>query len=156
MSDAQAIDRRSRAVDWASNDARRRVRRRYAADWRLQAYGIIAIGLAVGLLGILLTSIVVTGLPAFLQTKVDLAIHVDPAKVDAKDPASGNFRALVRDALTSFVPADATDKQKSEVAKILTSDAPYIVRDYVIKHPDAIGKTITLADRHVRSLRPAL
>jgi phosphate transport system permease protein len=144
MSDARTIVQRSRAVDWACNDARRRVRRRYAADWRLQAYGIIAIGLAVGLLGILLASIIVTGLPAFFQTKVDLAIHVDPAKVDAKDLASGNFRALVRAALTSFVPADATDKQKSDVAKILTSDAPYIVRDYVIKHPDAIGKTITL------------
>ena len=139
MSDAQAIDQRARAVDWASGDARRRVRRRYAADRRLQAYGIIAIGLAVGLLGILLASIIVTGLPAFFQTKVDLAIYVDPAKVDAKDPASGNFRALVRVALARFVPADATDKQKTGVAKILTSDARYIVRDYVIGHPDTIG-----------------
>ena len=145
MSDAQAIDRAShRHVDWASAESSRRVRRRYAADRRLQAYGIIAIALAVGLLGILVTSLVVTGFPAFVQTKVDLAIYVDPAKVDAKDPADGNYRALVREALASFIPADATDKQKTDVAKILTSDAPYIVRDYVVSHPDTIGKTITL------------
>ena len=120
------------------------MRRRYAADRRLQAYGIIAIALAVGLLGVLLTSLIVNGFPAFVQTKVDLAIFVDPAKVDAENPAGGNFRALVREALKSFVPADATDKQKTDAAKILTSDAPYIVRDYVVKHPEAIGKTITL------------
>ena len=51
MSDARAMDQQARTADWASADARRRVRRRYAADWRLQAYGIIAISLAVGLLG---------------------------------------------------------------------------------------------------------
>ncbi len=144
MSEAQTIDQRASVRDWASHDAQRRVRRRYGADRRLQLYGIVAIVLAVGLLGILLASLVVTGIPAFLQTKVDLAIYVDPAKVDAKDPAKGNFRTLVRDALAPFVPADATDKQKTEVAKILTSDAPYIVRDYVVNHPDTIGKTITL------------
>ena len=144
MSDTQVIDQRPGSADWASTAAQRRVRRRYAADWRLQAYGIIAIGLAVGLLGILITSLVITGFPAFVQTKVDLAVYVDPAKVDAKDPAEGNYRALVREALASFIPDAATDKQKTDAVKILTSDAPYIVRDYVVSHPDTIGKTITL------------
>jgi len=144
MSEAQTIDQRANVRDWASDDAQRRVRRRYGADRRLQLYGIIAIVLAIGLLGILLASLVVTGLPAFLQTKVNLEIYVDPTKVKPDDLAKGNFRGLVRDALSSFVPAEATDKQKTEVAKILTSDAPYIVRDYVVGHPDTIGKTITL------------
>jgi phosphate transport system permease protein len=144
MSEAQTIDQGVKVRDWASDDAQRRVRRRYGADRRLQLYGIIAIVLAIGLLGILLASLVVTGLPAFLQTKVNLEIYVDPAKVKPDDLAKGNFRGLVRDALSSFVPAEATDKQKTEVAKILTSDAPYIVRDYVVGHPDTIGKTITL------------
>jgi len=144
MSDAPAIDQRPSTSDWASDDARRRVRRRYVADRRLQAYGIIAIALAIGLLGILLMSLVATGFPAFVQTKVDLEIYVDPTKVDPKDPAKGNFRAIVRDSLASFVPAGATDAQRTEVGKILTSDAPYIVRDYVVAHPQSIGQRITL------------
>ncbi|MEX0746177.1 MAG: DUF3333 domain-containing protein, partial [Phycisphaeraceae bacterium] len=145
MSDAQTVDRQQpRMGDWASADSRRRLRRRYAADRRLQAYGIIAIGLAVGLLGVLVTSLVITGAPAFLQTKVDLEIYVDPAKVDAQDPAKGNFRLLVREAMTPYIPAGATDKEKTEVTKILTSDAAYILRDYVVAHPDTIGKRITL------------
>ncbi|HEX5932044.1 MAG TPA: phosphate ABC transporter permease PstA [Methyloceanibacter sp.] len=120
------------------------MKRRYAADRRLQAYGIIAIALAVGLLGVLITSLIVNGLPAFVQTKADLAVFIDAAKVDAENPAGGNYRALVREALEPFVPADATDKQKTDAAKILTSDAPYIVRDYILKHPEAIGKTVAL------------
>jgi phosphate transport system permease protein len=144
MSEVHAIDQRQAAATWASPDAQRRVRRRYAADRRLQAYGITAIGLAVGLLGILLVSILFNGLPAFVQSKVDLAVAIDPAKVDPKDPASGNYRALVKAALAEFTPKDATEKQQTEVGKILTSDAAYIVRDYVVGHSDAIGKTITL------------
>jgi phosphate transport system permease protein len=143
MSDAQTIDQRG-LRDWASPDAQKRVRRRYAADRRLQAYGIIAIGLAVGLLGILIASLIVTGGPAFFQTKVNLEVYVDPAKVDAKDPAKGNFRAIVRDAILAQVPAPETDKQKTEITKILTSDAAYIVRDYVVAHPDTVGQRITI------------
>jgi phosphate transport system permease protein len=123
---------------------RRRVRRRYAADRRLQAYGIAAIALAVGLLAILVSSLVITGFPAFVQTKIDLKIYVDPAKVDAGDPAAGNYRAVLRDSLAPFIPADATDKEKTDIGKILTSDGAYIIRDYVLDHPDVIGKTITL------------
>ena len=145
MSDIQALDQRVRAGNFASDEAQRRIRRRYGADRRLQAYGIIAISLAIGFLGVLLTSIVMSGLPAFVQTNVDLAVYVDPAKLDPKDPQKGNFRTIVRDAVAPFVPAAATDKDRADVAKILTSDAPYIVRDYVKAHPETIGQRITLA-----------
>jgi phosphate transport system permease protein len=144
MSNAQAIDRRPLAGDRSSDVVRQRIRRRYAADRRLQAYGIIAIALAIGLLGVLLTSIVANGLPAFVQSKADLSFFIDPAKVDTEKLADGNYRALVREALKPFIPPDATDKQKADAAKVLTSDAPYILRDYVVKHPDVIGKTIAL------------
>ncbi|MEX1059744.1 MAG: DUF3333 domain-containing protein, partial [Methyloceanibacter sp.] len=92
----------------------------------------------------LIGSLIVTGYPAFTQTKVDLEVYVDPAKVDPKDPAQGNFRALVRDALVSDFPEATTDKQKTDLTKILTSDATYIVRDYVVRHPETIGQRITL------------
>ena len=143
MSEAQTIEQDR--LDWASPETKRRVRRRYSADWRLQAYGIAAIALAIGLLGILITSLIINGLPAFVQTKVDLEIYVDPAKVDAKDTAKGNYRVLVRDSLASLFPDVTNDKEKSDLTKILTSDAAYILRDYVVSHPDSIGKRITLS-----------
>ena len=131
--------------DWTSKDAAKRVRRRYAADRRLQAYGIAGIAIAVGLLGVLLASIIATGYQAFVQTEIDLEIYVDPTKVDPKNPAQGNFRALVRDALTTIFPQAQSPKQKTELTKVLTADAPYILRDYVLAHPDSIGQRIILA-----------
>ena len=144
MTDARALDPRRLYGGRGADAARRRIRRRYAADRRLQAYGIIAIALAIGLLAVLITSLIVNGLPAFVQSKADLAIFIDPAKVEAENPAAGNYRALVREALKPFIPEDATDKQKTDAAKVLTADAPYLVRDYVIEHPEAIGTTLTL------------
>jgi phosphate transport system permease protein len=144
MSDVQAIDAVRPAPVWGSEDAKRRLKRRYAADRRLQAYGIVAIALAVGLLGVLLASLISTGYVAFVQTKVALELYIDPQKVDASDPAKGNFRAITREAMTSQFPEAKTDKQKTELTKILTSDAPYIVRDYVVAHPEVIGNRITL------------
>jgi phosphate transport system permease protein len=130
-------------IDWNSDKAQRRVRRRYAADRRLQAYGIIAIALAVGLLGVLLASLIRTGFPAFIQTKVELPVYVDASQVNAEDPADGKYRALIREALNKAIPGIPEDQERS-VGKILTSDASYILRDYVIDHPESIGKTITL------------
>lgn len=146
MSNAEVMGparRGNHSIDWQSDEAKRRVRRRNAANRRLQAYGIIAIALAVGLLGVLVASLVSTGAPAFLQSKVQLPITVNPADVDADDPAKGKYRSLVREALNKAVPDIPKDQQRA-VGKILTSDAAYIIRDYVIDHPDSIGKTIVL------------
>lgn len=146
MSNAEVMGparRGNHSIDWQSDEAKRRVRRRNAANRRLQAYGIIAIALAVGLLGVLVASLVITGAPAFLQSKVQLPITVNPADVDADDPAKGKYRSLVREAVNKAVPDIPKDQQRA-VGKILTSDAAYILRDYVIDHPDSIGKTIVL------------
>ena len=115
MSDAQTIDSGRPAAAWASEDAQRRLRKRYAADRRLQAYGITAIAFAIGLLGVLLASLITTGYLAFFQTKVALELYIDPAKVDAQDPAKGNFRAIVREAMTSQFP-QAADRQAEDRA----------------------------------------
>ena len=141
MTDA-TLGKTDRPREW---EATKRVRKRYAANRRLQAYGIIAIGLALGLLGILLVSLISTGYQAFVQTNIDLEMYVDPAKVDAKDPAKGNFRAVVRDTLTNIFPQAQSPKQKTELTKILTADAPYVLRDYVLAHPESIGQRIVLA-----------
>ena len=144
MSDV-TLGKRPANQEWTSKDATKRVRKRYAADRRLQAYGIAGIAIAVGLLGVLLGSIIATGYQAFVQTEIDLEIYVDPAKVDPKDPAKGNFRALVRDSLTMIFPQAQSSKQKTELTKTLTADATYILRDYVLAHPESIGQRIVLA-----------
>ncbi|MGB0632537.1 MAG: DUF3333 domain-containing protein, partial [Alphaproteobacteria bacterium] len=67
-------DRQSRAAD--------RIRRRYAAERRFRAYGIIAIVLAMSALVWLLASITYSGYQAFVQTYIQLEVHFDAGTID--------------------------------------------------------------------------
>jgi len=130
--------------NWGSGATKRRVRRRYAADRRLQIYGLGAIALAVTLLGVLFTSLIFTGYVAFVTTKVDLTIYLDPSQIDPSKPADANYRKLTRDAFLGLFPDVTSKKEQRDLAKILSSGAPYIVRDYLVDHPGEIGKTVTI------------
>ncbi|HEY9548544.1 MAG TPA: DUF3333 domain-containing protein, partial [Kiloniellaceae bacterium] len=131
--------------DWLSEDARRRVRRRHAADRRLRLYGMAAIGLAVGLLGILLGSLILSGHSAFFQTKVPLQVYVDPQAVDAGDVGGGNYRKLVRDAFRDLLPGDMSRTEQRAYQDMLSAGAPYLLRDRVMADPVLVGQTVTVS-----------
>jgi len=131
-------------IDWSTPQAAARRKRRYSADRRLQFYGIAAISLAVGLLGILIVSLVVTGYTAFLRTMVTIDFPIPSKYVDAADPAEGNYRAVVRDGLRALFP-DVTGPAERQLGQILTSNAQFIVRDAVVADPSVVGATLRLA-----------
>lgn len=144
MTDLPALTEPSGDHSWTSRPARKRVRKRYAADHRLQIYGIGAIALALGLLGVLFASLIHAGYIAFYTTKVDLSVHLDAGKIDPEKPEKANYRAMVKDAFLSEFK-DVTDrKQQRALLKILSSGAPYIVRDYVVANPEKIGDKVTI------------
>lgn len=130
--------------DWGSAATKRRVRWRYAADRRLQIYGLGAIALAVTLLGVLFSSLIFTGYVAFVTTKVDLSVHLDANEIDPSKPADANYRKLTRDAFFALFPEVTGRKEQRELGKIISAGAPYIVRDYIVDHPGDIGKTVTI------------
>jgi phosphate transport system permease protein len=129
---------------WASDAAQKRLRRRYAADRRLRMYGIAAIAFAIAVLGILLGSLISTGYSAFVQTKVELTVFVDPQYVKPDDPAKGNYRLITQEAVAKLLPEVTSPRDRREAQKLLTSDTPYIIRDYVVSHPDSIGRTVSV------------
>ena len=106
--------------------------------------GLGAIGLAIGLLGILIVSLVYTGYVAFTQTRVELEFRIDPALVNPEDVRSGNFRSIVRQAIFEQFPEVTNRRQQTQLARLLSPGAEWIVRDYVVAHPEVIGQTIKL------------
>jgi len=130
--------------DWLSEDARRRVRRRHAADLRMRLYGLAAIGLAVGLLAVLLGSLVISGHSAFVQTKVPLQVFIDPAQVKPDNVGSGNYRKLVRDAFRDLLPGEMGRTEERSYLDMLSSGAPFLLRDRVLADPSLIGQTVTV------------
>ena len=65
-----------RTIDLASDAARARVRARYRAEARFKIYGLLAIGLTALFLVLVLTDIVIKGLPAFTQHSAGARRHV--------------------------------------------------------------------------------
>jgi phosphate transport system permease protein len=135
----------SETHDWHSEDARRRVRRRHAADRRMRFYGLAAIGVAVGLLAVLLGSLILSGYTAFVQTKVPLQISVDPAQVKADDVGGGNYRKLVRDAFLELLPVELSRTEQRSYLDMLSSGAPFLLRDRVMADPSLVGQTVAMA-----------
>lgn len=143
MSDAAALA--ARVHDWHSPAQKKHLKRRYATDRRLQMLGLGAIGVAVLLLGILVFSLISNGYKAFVQTHITLELDIDAKKVKADAPEKGNYRVIVRNALRAQFPGVKSRKDKQDLGKIVSHGAQYRLRDHVVKNPDVIGKTVSLA-----------
>lgn len=134
----------SGSADRAPSDAAALRRRRAAANTRLKFYGIAAISLAVGLLLLLFVSLIATGWTAFLQTHVRMDFAISEKHVKADAPADGNYRAIVKDALTAIYPDVTSPADQRLLGQILTSNTQFFVRDAVVADPSLIGRTLTL------------
>jgi phosphate transport system permease protein len=74
-----------RRLDVTSPEAQARVRRRYRAEWRFKAYGIIALTITSIFLVVLLVDILSRGLPAFWQHSLVLDVPVTAEQVDPEN-----------------------------------------------------------------------
>lgn len=133
-----------RPFDWSSPEAAAIRKRRYAADRRLRLYGLASIITAIGLLGILITSLIITGHTAFVQTHVAVEFTVDPADVPADDPASGNYRAIVANAVEQLFPQVEDPATLRAAADILSDGTANILRDRVTADPQLVGQSFTI------------
>ena len=102
--DATGAERRDPARNRPALD-QRRLRRRYAAERRFKAYGIVAVGIAMAVLGWLLFSIVAQGYQAFVHTHIKLEVFFDAQQLDPSGGnapealVGGNYGALYKNAL---------------------------------------------------------
>ncbi len=132
-------------VNWSSDAAVARRRRRYAADTRLKLYGLGAITIAVGMLAILIGTLVSTGYLAFTQTHVSVAFNLDADNIEREDPGAGNYRAIVADAVDTLFPGIETPADRRTAAGILSNGTQVILRNRVLADPSLIGQTVTIA-----------
>ncbi|MDA0368361.1 MAG: phosphate ABC transporter permease PstA [Proteobacteria bacterium] len=135
----------SQTAHWSSTDeSTRRSKRRQAADRRMRLYGVGAIGLALGLLAILLASLISTGASSFVQTHVRFEVTIDPSRVDSEALNEGNYRAIIRDGFAAMFPEVQSRADQRDLFQIMTSGAQFILRDKVVSNPDLIGQTFEI------------
>ena len=133
-----------------SEAADRRLRRRYRAERRFRAAGACAIGLAVGILALLLGSILWRGLPAFVQYHVTLPVHLDAERLDPegrRDPETlgrADYGAQVKDALRELFPDVEGRRERRDLRGLVSSGADFLLRERVLEDPSQVGTRIDL------------
>ncbi|GKX35292.1 MAG: phosphate transport system permease protein PstA [Rhizobiaceae bacterium MnEN-MB40S] len=142
MSDS-VIDGKTAGPIWKSPEMAARRKKRHAADRRLQLYGIAAITFAIGFLVVLISSLIYTGASAFVQTKAQITVNLTNADVPADDIQGANWRSIVRTAMLDLLPEELPRSEQRDYFAMFTSNAPYLVRDYVVDHPDLRNKEFT-------------
>lgn len=124
-------------------EARKRLKRRYAAETRFRLIGFGALMVAFGFLLFFLVTIVHQAMPAFFQNYLTLQVdlgrdQVDPANVNAAD-----FDGILRKSVVALLPESAPREEKRALARLVSTGAPTLLRNDVLKHPAWIGTTMT-------------
>ena len=129
------------------NRVRASLPKRYAAERRFRLYGMTAISLGLFFLSALFADIAGKGYTAFVQTHVGLDIHFDEDLIDPQGTRSqhalsaADYAGLVRSALRDIFPDVSSRGDKRKLYRLVSSEAPFILRERVLAKPELIGKS---------------
>ncbi|EAU41423.1 ABC transporter, membrane spanning protein [Fulvimarina pelagi HTCC2506] len=126
------------------------IKRRYAAERRFKAYGMIAIGLGIAFLFILLWSVVSKGYTAFWQTEIRVPITFSEEVIGTAEEGAANqsklmmanYPQLARDGLIQLLEIDPENSEAVSAANGLVSQGVRMeLRDMVLNDLQVIGTT---------------
>jgi len=122
------------------------LKKRYAREKRFQWYGRLAVLTGFVFLILLLTDIVSKGIPAFTQSFIQIEVNFDPEILgiednpSAKELRSADYNAVIKSSLREMFPDVKGRKNKRKLYRLISVGAEYDLHDYLVAHPDAIGK----------------
>lgn len=137
-----------RRVEFDTEEARARLRRRYRSEFRFKVYGIAALVVTTTFLLVLLSSIVSKGVPGFFQNVIVTEVLVDAGKIDPEgkgDAATlraGDYTAIARAALAEAIPGIEGRQLKKELNGLLSSGAGDTLREQVLADPSLVGQRV--------------
>ena len=126
-----------------------RLKQRRRAEWRLKAYGIIAIFIAGAALVTLLSTVVGKAVGAFTANYVTIEVPLLAEEIDPDgtgDPAvigKANFTGVVKDTLKEAFPQVSGRQGRRDLYDIVSSGNAFEIRRQVIDDPSLIGETIS-------------
>ena len=110
----------------------------------LKAAGLVALGFAFTMLGLVFLSLISTGYHAFTQTHVTLDVFVDPEMISEDRLPRGDFDDAVEAGLAERVGGVESKTERRALAKLLSDGAQFALRDMVVADPGLIGQRVTL------------
>ena len=126
-----------------SDAARRRLKARYAAEFRFKLYGILAVATAGLFLVILLSTIVGQAIPAFVSHQVTIPVELSQETLDPDNQGEAalrraNYDAVIRNGIRSLYPfAESRDDQRT-VSSLVSTGSAVRLREAVLADPQAM------------------
>ncbi|MFT5082707.1 MAG: phosphate transport system permease protein [Lentisphaeria bacterium] len=132
--------------------------KRYRAEKRFHAYGIVSVAIGIIVLFALLFQIVGNGIGAFRQTHIQLEISLDSDLLEISDVTDenqllvANYDKVIRNALDKRFPAVKKRKEKRALYSLVSVGANYDLQKRMRSYPELLNTTATywlLADDDV-------
>jgi phosphate transport system permease protein len=129
---------------------RKGLRSRYAAERRFIWYGRGAIAVALGFLVLLVGSILIKGASVVTQTHIRLTVELPletfskNGVVTAESIGAANYVGLVKSSLRDLFPDVSGRRDKRALDSLISSGAPYELRDHVLANPELVGQSIDI------------
>jgi len=142
------VDRRTGAH--TSDDAAKRLAKRYASERNFRAFGMGAVLFALAALLLLLYTIISDGYKAFVTTNVTVTAQISPeladpgGKREVNDLRRGDYINIARQAIRADLPEVTARQDLRELYGLLSDGASVMIRDRVLRDPSLIGQSITL------------
>ena len=124
--------------------------KRYRAERRFRAYGMVSVILGMLFLAVLLVDIVGKGHTAFLQTQMSFEIYFDPVVIDPQGTADpevlrgANYATLIRTALKEIFPEVSGRRDRRALNQLISNAAPFKLQDMVMSDPSLVGRTLSV------------
>ena len=121
------------------------LQRRYARERRFRMMGMTAISIGLLFVSFLFINIVGNGYTAFQQSYIELEIYFDQQLLDPsgkrnpKQLATADYGGLIKAALREKFTNVTGRRDKRKLYKMISSGAPYILREMVLSQPSLIG-----------------
>ncbi|MEX1032862.1 MAG: phosphate ABC transporter permease PstA [Cellvibrionaceae bacterium] len=128
----------------------RNLAKRYRAEKRFRLYGILSILFGLTCLVVLFTDIIGKGHSAFLQTRIQLTVQLDPEALEINDPSDpeqirrGYYQGAIRQALQERFPQVSERAERRQLNELISGGAEYQLRDVLLEDPRLLGGEITL------------
>ena len=136
----------TRTVKETQDLVARSLRRRYWAEKRFRAYGVLAVMFGIAFVLFLFATIIGRGASVFRQAYVQLEVFYDPAVLEPngslkrEDLEAADYQALVRAALKERFPGVEGRKEVRELTRLVSSGASFHLRERVLKETSLIGQ----------------
>jgi len=121
--------------------------RRYRAERRFRAYGLMAALSGLLFVAFLFLSIISTGYTAFVQTYVRIDVRFDPELIDPEGNRSeealrmGDYGGVLKQAIREQFPGVEGRRELRQLYNLVSEIAAFDLRDRVLDDPALVGQT---------------